>query len=90
MDLSKLSRRELKRHLKLGQQAAWRRGDIAWKLRPCQRPLYAAYKNATSRKIAWKVSRRFGKSFMLCLIAVDMCLQNEDVIVHYADGACGR
>ncbi len=84
MDLKKLSTKALQRQLKAAQQAAGRQGRLDWKLRPCQRPLYEAYKGATSRKVAWKVSRRFGKSFVLCLIATELCIQKEGIIVHYA------
>ena len=84
MDLSKLSTSVIRSRLKSSQQAAWRRGELAWKLRKCQRPLYDSYTAATSRKVAWKVSRRFGKSYVLCLIATEICLQHENAIVHYA------
>jgi len=84
VDLSRLTKRQLKRLKREAEQVEWRKGNLAWKLRDCQKPLYDAYAGATARKVAWKVSRRFGKSYTLCLIAAETCLRLPNATVHYA------
>jgi hypothetical protein len=84
LDPKGLSPSDLKRQIRAAQDAEWRQGNLSWKLRPCQRVLYDSFQKATSRKVTWKVSRRYGKSFILCLIASEICLKNPNSIVHYA------
>lgn len=67
-----------------GQMAEelWRRGVIApWKLHDTQKKMYAAYKGSTAKKFVINSSRRLGKTYMLCVIAIEtaMNLPNADI-----------
>lgn len=61
----------------------WHQGQVAWKLDECQKDLYNAYKNATHKTLVWCCSRRLGKSFCLCVIALERCLQKPGTVVKY-------
>lgn len=65
----------------------WKRGRLAYKLRPHQIPLYeqvwAAIQDHTV-KYGVCASRRFGKSTVLALIAIEFCIRNPKSIVRFA------
>jgi PBSX family phage terminase large subunit len=61
----------------------WRRGVLLWKLDKVQKELYDAYQHATGRVVVWKCSRRLGKSYALCILAVETCLKKPNSIVKY-------
>lgn len=61
----------------------WHKGILHWKLHQAQKELYDSYKNAVHRTLVWTCSRRLGKSFALCLIAIEKCLSKPNVIVKY-------
>ena len=55
----------------------WNRGRLAeWKLRPAQLSLYDEIKSSDSKKFVVCCSRRFGKSYMMTLYAIEFALQN--------------
>lgn len=62
----------------------WEAGELSWKLKGKQKDIYQNLKEAHDRISTILVSRRFGKSFVNCLLAVETCLKGEDVIVKYA------
>ena len=61
----------------------WNKGIITFKLDPNQIELYNSYLNAKTKTIVWGCSRRLGKSYTLCVIAIQMCLQRKNAIVKY-------
>lgn len=61
----------------------WSKGILSWKLDETQKELYDAYVNETSKIITWLASRRLGKSFALCVIAVETCLKKPNSIVKF-------
>ena len=65
---------------------AWRRGRLRYKLREHQKPLHdfiGTWRTDESRKVV-KCSRRFGKSFDLCLYATEFCVKKPGAQVRYA------
>ena len=66
----------------------WSKGRLAYKLYPHQRPLYdkllSAINNPKCLKYVLNCARRWGKSTILCLIAVEFCLQKPNSQVRFA------
>lgn len=66
----------------------WKEGDLDYKLLPHQKELYAslisAIENKTVLKYVVNSSRRFGKSFVLCLIACEFALQQPGSYIRFA------
>lgn len=67
---------------------SYRRGLLSWKLRPHQLPIYnavwSAINNKRSLKYVINCSRRFGKTFTMCLIAIEFALRNGDSQIRFA------
>lgn len=56
--------------------AFWNRGSLSYKLRPEQKILYNKIRTAKGLKYTLYCSRRFGKSFVARIIAIEDCLRN--------------
>lgn len=73
---------------KIGKKEAinelWNRGNLSYKLKGTQHQVYNAFKNANDDINVICCSRRFGKSFILCLLAVETCITKSDAVVKYA------
>ena len=67
----KLSKAQIKNIL-------WERGEINWLLRPEQKEIYNELRNAKGGKFTFYASRRFGKSFICILMAIEDCLRNRN------------
>lgn len=67
---------------------AWERGNLYYKVRPYQRVLYralwAAIENEDCLKYVLKCSRRFGKSTVLCLIALEFAYRKPEAQMRFA------
>lgn len=66
--------------------ALWRAGDLSYALLPHQEPVREAIARSTARRYVLNISRRWGKSMLLCLLAVEQCLQKAGSSVRYAAG----
>lgn len=66
------------------KEALWRRGELAWKLRPQQLPLYDLIAHTTARRYFLECARRFGKSFTLMLYSLERGLQNAKWLIRFA------
>lgn len=66
--------------------ALWNEGILHWMLHDGQKSLYDGYANCADKTIVWNCSRRFGKSFTLCVIAVEECLKRPNALVKYCTG----
>lgn len=64
--------------------ARWRAGDLTYKLRPVQLLMYKAIKSGMWLKFVLNCSRRIGKSYLLCIIAIECCLRVQDAQVRFA------
>jgi hypothetical protein len=62
----------------------WRAGELSWKLKGKQKDVYKALKEGNRDIDVILISRRFGKSFINCLLATEICIKNPDAIVKYA------
>ena len=61
----------------------WNQGTVHWLLHEGQKSLYDSYKNCTDKIVVWNCSRRFGKSWTLCTIAIETCLKKPNSLVKY-------
>lgn len=61
----------------------WRRGILSWKLAPHQKELYNLYRTTKEKTNVWLLGRRSGKSYTLCLLAIEECLREPDTIVKF-------
>jgi hypothetical protein len=62
----------------------WRRGSLFYKLQDHQIELYKSIKNNTNKKFVVNCSRRFGKSFILCLLAIEEALGKKNIHIRFA------
>ena len=53
----------------------WRRGILLWLLHAAQVSAYNAFKTSTARTFVLNTARRFGKTFLLCVIALEKAIQ---------------
>lgn len=73
---------ELKR-IKEARDLLWRKGNLTWKLEPCQKSLYDFFHNSKGKVTVWSASRRLGKSHTLLVIAIEYCIKNPGCVVKY-------
>lgn len=69
------------RYLKL---AAWKQGNLAYLLKPCQREMRKAIRAWDGFKYVIKCARRLGKTYLLCLMSVEESLRKPGAQVRYA------
>jgi len=62
----------------------WHEGKLFWKLKGKQKDIYDHFTNTEDDISACLISRQFGKSFTLCLMAIELCLTKPGAIVKYA------
>lgn len=65
-------------------ERAWRSGNLSYKLLPHQRELYTRIRESEALKYTVNCSRRFGKSTILCLIAIEEALRTPDMQIKFA------
>jgi hypothetical protein len=74
--------------LEQAKAALWLRGELSWKLRDYQLPLYDQLKkflaNPKGLKFVMNVARRFGKSHINVLIALEYGLQKPNSLIRFA------
>lgn len=61
----------------------WQKGVLKWKLEPVQLDLYETYQNAILKTVVWLCSRRLGKSYALCVLAIETCLKKPNSLVKF-------
>lgn len=73
----------------LRQEAAlemWKRNELDWKLKPHQKRVYdliKAKKDVPNNRFLLNASRRWGKSYLLCVLAVEFALANPDSFIFF-------
>lgn len=70
----KTSKTEIKNEL-------WRRGVLSWKLDENQKQLYDLFYNSAFKVHTWLLARRNGKSYTLCVLAIEQCLRKPNSII---------
>lgn len=63
--------------------ALYKKGLLWWKLNESQKDLYDLVFNSPERFLTFLCSRRFGKSYTLCVLAIETCLRQKNAIVKY-------
>jgi hypothetical protein len=61
------------------KHALWLKGELDWKLNKYQKEVYDIYqlkKHLPGEMFVWNMSRRWGKSFLLSIIAIEYALKN--------------
>ena len=69
-----------------GQQARdelWRRGVLRWKLHESQQEVYDEIHASKAKRYVMEIARRWGKSYLLALIALETCLLSPGCRVAY-------
>jgi hypothetical protein len=61
----------------------WRRGILRWKLDASQREAYDLFRGSTFSRVVLEISRRWGKTFLLAVIAFEECLRTPKARVVY-------
>src|ERR1041385_8010535 len=62
---------------------AWRRGQLSWKLDTCQKQLYKQFYESPHQMQTWLLARRSGKTFCLCILALEQCIRHPNSIVKF-------
>lgn len=61
----------------------WQRGNLRWKLYENQKIMYDSIKQSGRKQTIISCARRFGKSHLMCILAVEACLKKSNSIVKY-------
>lgn len=61
----------------------WYRGILSYKLHPFQQKMVNSYISLNKEITVFACSRRFGKSFVLCLLAIEQCIKKNNSVVKY-------
>lgn len=80
---NKLTQDEISK-IREARKQLWYKGILTFKLDENQKFLYKMYKETSEKIIVWNLARGCGKSFMLCVIAIEECLRNPKALVKYA------
>ena len=67
----------------LALEALWRRANLSWVLDSNQKALYELFHNNPAKVQTWLLARRSGKSFSLCVLAIEYCLKNPNSVIKY-------
>lgn len=62
----------------------WQMGNLRWKLDDTQKEIYNAVQSSDAQKFVINASRRLGKSFLLCLIAIEYAIKHPGSRICYA------
>lgn len=73
---SKISKLEARKEL-------WRRGELSWKLDKNQKELYRLFHESDHKVQTWLLARRSGKTFALCVLALELCVKKPNSIVKF-------
>jgi len=74
--MSKISKAEAIKEL-------WRRGELSWKLDAVQKQMHLSYYNASFKIHTWLLARRSGKTYLLCVLALEQCIKVPNSIVKF-------
>lgn len=68
---------------RLIKDALWRKGSLVFLLDANQKALYDLFYNTIHRVQTWLLARRSGKSYALCVLAIETCLRKPGAIVKF-------
>lgn len=61
----------------------WRAGELRWKLHPDQLAVYRQMMASLAPRFVLEIARKWGKTYLLALIAIETCLRNPGGRVVY-------
>jgi PBSX family phage terminase large subunit len=61
----------------------WELGNLSYKLMGIQKEMRSAIIDGKDKRVTFLVSRRSGKSFVMCLAATEICISKPGAIVKY-------
>lgn len=67
----------------IAREALWRRGHLSWLLDSNQQDLYKLFHENPAKIQTWLLARRSGKSFSLCVLAIEYCIKNPRSVIKY-------
>lgn len=67
----------------IAKEKLWRRGILSWKLDKVQQELYELFYNKDFKTQTWVLARRSGKSYALCVLAIEQCLKKSNSVVKF-------
>lgn len=65
------------------KEELWKRGELSWKLDTTQKELYELFYNSKHKIMTWLLSRRQGKTYTLCILALEQCIRQPNSIVKF-------
>jgi len=65
------------------KETLWRRGLLSFKLDQTQKELYEQFYKSTHKIMTWLLSRRQGKTYTLCVLALEQCIRKPNSIVKF-------
>lgn len=68
---------------KQAKQLLWRKGVLSWLLDKNQLALYEMFHKNPEKVQTWLLARRSGKSFTLCVLAIEYCIKNPNAVVKF-------
>lgn len=68
---------------KIARDALWRMGHLSWLLDSNQQALYEMFHKNPAKLQTWLLARRSGKSYTLCVLAIEYCIKNPNSVVKY-------
>ena len=75
---------------KAQKRAKWRLGELDYLLYEYQMPILLDFLSSKENKIIMKISRRWGKSFIMALIAYMVCTSKSHAVVNYIAPTAGQ
>lgn len=61
----------------------WRRGHLSFMLDSSQKDLYKLFHESDHKVQTWLLSRRSGKTFSLCVLALEACIKKKNTIIKF-------
>lgn len=61
----------------------WRQGELSWKLHPSQSGVYEQMQASKASRYVLEIARRWGKTWLLGVLAMETCLRNPGCRVVY-------
>lgn len=69
---------------KQAKKILWHKGVLKWKLHDLQKKIYDSYYLNNEYINTLLISRQSGKSYLMCVLAIETCLRTSNSIVKYA------
>jgi len=69
--------------LKAAYRELWRRAELSFKLDSTQKELYNEFYSSKHKISTWLLSRRNGKTYLLCVLALEQCIRKSNSIVKF-------